>query len=276
MHEYDIALKGALRRLTGTVLRQLTGCKVARWENTELSAVQSRRADMLGETVDGKLLHIELQSTNQAGMAGRMLEYAAAIYLQFGQIPEQLVLYVGGEKLRMKAEVQGPAWTFRCRMVDIRELDGDRLIAGGRVEDNVIAVLAGLRDERTAIRRILGRIARCGPRRRASAFEELMLLAGLRGLGPVIRQEARQMPILDDIMDHSVLGPERRRGIAIGVEKGRQEGERTIILRQISRRFGKVPPAIRKRIEALPPAGLEKMAVHLLDAPSLDELLRSV
>jgi len=35
-----------------------------------------------------------------------------------------------------------------------------------------------------------------------------------------------------------------------------------------------VAPALRKRIEALPPARLEKVALRLLDARSLDELLR--
>ena len=84
MHEYDIALKCVLRRLTGRALRELTGFAVARWHNAELPAVQSRRADMLGETANGTLVHIELQSTNQSGMALRMLEYAAAIHRQFG------------------------------------------------------------------------------------------------------------------------------------------------------------------------------------------------
>ena len=35
------------------------------------------------------------------------------------------------------------------------------LLASGRVEDNVIAVVARLGDERDAVRRILGAIARC-------------------------------------------------------------------------------------------------------------------
>ncbi len=49
------------------------------------------------------------------------------------------------------------------------------------------------------------------------------------------------MPILDDIRDHKVLGPERRKGIEIG----REEGERKIVLRQIAKRFGPVPATAR-------------------------------
>jgi hypothetical protein len=272
MHEYDITLKSVLRRLTGSVLRDLTGFAVTRWHNVELPAVQNRRADMLGETGDGTLVHIELQSTNQAGMALRMLEYATAIHRQFGRFPAQVVLYVGEPPLRMKSEIAGPHLKFACRMVDIRSLDGERLIASRRIEDNVIAVLARLGDERDAVRRILQGIARSGPRRRA-AFEELMFLAGLRKLGTVIEREARQMPILNDIMDHEVIGRERKRGIKMGIEQG-LERERQIVLKMIGKRFGSVPSDVKKRIGNLSAPGLERTALRLLDARNVDELLK--
>ena len=277
MHEYDIVLKKVLRRVTDSVLRDLTGFTVERWHNAELPTVQSRRADMLGETADSTLVHIELQSTNESGMALRMLEYAAAICRQFHRFPEQMVLYVGDAPLRMKGRITGPRLAFACRMVDIRSLDGEALLASGRVEDNVIAVLARLGNERDAVKRILRSIARCGSQRRAAALSELMLLAGLRDFGPAIEREAKQMPILNDIMDHPVLGRERKRGIRIGLEQGREEGreegERQIILRQIGKRFGTVPPAAKKRIEALSATKLERIGLRLLDARSLDELL---
>ncbi len=265
MHEYDIALKSVLRRLSGSVLRELTGFTVARWHNTELSKVQNRHVDMLGETADGTLVHIELQSTNQSGMALRMLEYAAAIHRQFGRFPEQVVLYVGYDKLRMSGELRGPCLDFHCRMIDIREMDGDRLIATRRLEDNVIAVLGRLSDERIAVRRILRRIARCGSGRRAAEFDELTLLVGLRRLEPVFNQEAKQMPILNDIMDHQIIGP--------AIRQGRLEGERTIVLRLITRRFGPVPASARKRIESFTAPKLERISLRLLDANSLEELL---
>ena len=53
MHEYDIALKSILTRRTGTLLTRLTGLEVARWHNTEFPEVRSRRADLLGETLQG-------------------------------------------------------------------------------------------------------------------------------------------------------------------------------------------------------------------------------
>ena len=310
---YDIALKSILRRLSGNVLREITGLNIARWHNVELPVVQNLRADMLGETADGQLLHIELQSGNDAQMASRMLEYAAAINRQMGRLPQQLVLYVGRERMRMKCEVIGPEWAFRCRMADIRELDGDKLIDGGNLEDNVIAVLARLHDKPAAVRRILRRIASCAPDLRTMAYQELLLLSDLRGLEPVIDREMKRMPITEDIMKHATLGPMIRRSMAtdaglsmeehvqkslnvlsarfekrleknaeIGLEmirradrrEGLEEGERRIILRQIGQRFGPVPPSVRKKIKALPGPKLEQISLRLLNASSLTELLR--
>jgi hypothetical protein len=63
MHEYDIALKNILTRREGSVLMRLTGLEVARWHNTALPEVRSQRADLLGETLDKRLIHVERQST---------------------------------------------------------------------------------------------------------------------------------------------------------------------------------------------------------------------
>ena len=269
MHEYDIALKSILTRLAGSVLEGLTGFAVARWHNTELPEVRNLRADMLGETSDGRLVHLELQSTNDADMALRMAEYAWAIYRRFRRFPEQLVLYVGESPLRMSQRLEGLSVSVWYRLVDIRELNSEPLLASDRMEDNVIAVLLRFGDERGAVRRILRHIADSDPGRRASALSELLILAGLRSLAAVIRQEAQQMPILNDIMDHEVFGPEIRRGM----EMGRQEGERQLVLRMVEKRFGAVPPWAKQRIESMSVVDLEAAGIRLFDVQSIEELL---
>jgi len=82
MHEYDIALKLLLQASTDSILRQVTGVSVARWLNAEMPQIQSSRADLLGATIDDKLVHIELQSTNDRQMPLRMAEYSLRIYRQ--------------------------------------------------------------------------------------------------------------------------------------------------------------------------------------------------
>jgi hypothetical protein len=66
------------------------------------------------------------------------------------------------------------------------------------------------------------------------------------------------MPILDDIMDHDLLGPIFRRG--------QQEEGKTIVVRQIEKRFGTVPAWVRQRLEAMSTADVEEVAIRLLGA----------
>ena len=93
------------------------------------------------------------------------------------------------------------------------------------------------------------------------------------------------MPILDDIMDHDLLGPALRRGMQQGLEQGleqglaqglaqgRMEGEQTVVMRQIEKRFGSVPAWARQRLEAMSADEIEETALRLLDAQSLVSLL---
>jgi predicted transposase YdaD len=277
MREYDITLKRTLTRLPGNLLAGLTGFAVERWHNVELDVVRERRADLLGETGDGQLVHIELQSTNQSGMARRMLEYAVDIDRRFGRFPEQIVLYVGNAPMRMKKRLVAPWGTFRYRLIDIRELDGEPLLASGRLEDNVIAILMRLSDEREAVRQILARIRVAEPAELGTALEELTILAGLRKLGEVIRREIEQMPILDKLIDHDLLGPILRKGIRQGRKEGKREGkllgQRLVIGRLIEKRFGPVPEWAKQRIESLSASDLEPVELRLLDARTLEELL---
>ena len=269
MHEYDIALKSVIRRLSGSALRALTGFAIERWHNVELPEVRNLRADMIGETADGSLVQLELQSTNDADMALRMAEYALAVYRRFRKFPEQIVLYVGGSPLAMPAVLAGHSLEFRCRVVDIRELDGEALLESGNPEENVIAVLMRLGDRRAAVRRILGRIAESEPAQRDITLHEFIILAGLRHLREIIQEETKTMPILDDIMDHDILGPAIRQGRA----EGRVEGEQALFIRLAEKRFGPVPAWARQRLEAMSASELEETALRLLDAASLEELL---
>jgi hypothetical protein len=63
------------------------------------------------------------------------------------------------------------------------------------VGDNVIAILARLRDHKEAVRKIVERIAGLAAAERETALAQLMILAGLRHLSRTVEQERRKMPI---------------------------------------------------------------------------------
>src|SRR5438874_12163014 len=101
MQEYDIALKLLLRGSAGLTMRELTGTVVEKWLDVELPRMQNTRADLLGETREGRLVHLELQSGNDAKMPLRMAEYCLSVFRLFGEFPRQVLLYVGEAPLRM-------------------------------------------------------------------------------------------------------------------------------------------------------------------------------
>jgi predicted transposase YdaD len=90
------------------------------------------------------------------------------------------------------------------------------------------------------------------------------------------------VPILDDILDHEVLGREYKRGKQEGEQEGRQEGRRQgrqegelrLLRRLIEKRFGPLPPWAEERLRSCSVQELERTGERFVDAASLDELLR--
>jgi len=70
------------------------------------------------------------------------------------------------------------------------------------------------------------------------------------------------MPILNDILDNKVLGREFKRG------------ELTVLRRQIEKRFGAIPSWADERLAGRSPVDLEDLSVRVLDAQSLEDLLK--
>ena len=272
MQEYDVVLKLLLKGSATLTLLELTGSAIERWLDVELPKVQKAqnlRLDLLGRTVDGDLIHFELQSGNDAAMPFRMIEYSLGVRRHFGQFPRQILLYVGEAPMHMESTLRGPGLFFEYRLIDIRTLDGERLLGSPDVGDNVIAILTQLRDDKEAVHRILERIAGLPAVEREAALAQLMILAGLRRLAGRVEEEARKMPIDLDIREHEVLGPL----IIQAEQKGFQEGELTVLRRLIEKRFGALPSWARERLAAMPASELEDLSVRVLDANSVEELL---
>ena len=289
MFEYDTTLKEVLLESAGLTLRQLTGLEIRTWRDVELPQVANPRIDLLGETDSGALVHIELQSTNDAKMALRMAKYGLHVYELHDKFPLQVVLYLGADPLRMSDRLVLSGLSSEYKLCDIRNFDGTQLCDSPCIGDNIISILAKWPDRLEGIRRILKRIAEREPARRGKALAQLMILAGLRKLGTDIEREVKQMPILDDILDHEVLGREYKRGKVEGrqegkqegweegqqegEQKGRQEGELFVLQRQLVKRFGPLPAWAEERLANSSARQLEKLADQVLEATSLEDLL---
>lgn len=260
VHEYDVALKRILTRPGSALLTALTGSSSLRWLNVEAPLVRNLRVDLLGESPEGELIHIELQSRNDKDFPLRMGEYFFAVALRHGQLPRQVALYVGPDALRMSNEVVGADWVYRFRLVDIRDIDGENLLASDNPGDNVIAILTRFGNEPDAVRRVLNRIAAGPPEERDEALAELAIFAGLRKLDAELKRETKLMPIQEDIMENTVVGPLML------------QAQLEIVLGQIEERFGTVSPSVRKRLAELKPSDLKAASRRLVRAQRVEDV----
>ena len=175
----------------------------------------------------------------------------------------------------MAARLAYPTLSFQYEMIDIRTLDGETLLASAALEDNLLALLCRLANPRAAIQRLLGRIADVAGAARDDALAQLLVLAGLRRLHPLVLEETKHMPIMINIRENPFFREVFEEGKQEGHQEGRQEEAVALLCRQIEHRFGPLPAATRQQIEAADTPTLETWSLRLLDATSLEEVLRT-
>jgi hypothetical protein len=163
-------LKLLFRSQSSQAVREIAGGPVKRWLDKELPAIRNTRADLIGETFGGDIVHLEFMSENQKFFELRMAGYYVEIYRACGRHPRQALVYVGRGKLRMSGHFRSLTLSFRFRVVDLRELNGGRFLASDAVGDQILSVLMRLKNRREAIRRILATIATLDTRAREDAL----------------------------------------------------------------------------------------------------------
>ena len=276
---YDTTLKTLFQSPPPQLLQLLIGGQAREMLTVEYPTVQMRRPDLVVRLTDGRLYHLELQSTNDPAMPWRMLEYFYLLCQAYGQPPYQQVLYVGDAALTMATCLEYPTLLFEYEVIDIRTLNGETLLASAALEDNLLAILCRLANPREAIQRLLTRIAGVAGAARDDALAQLLALAGLRRIHPLVIEETKRMPITINIRENpffrEVFEEGKQEGHQEGHQEGRQEEAVALLCRQLEHRFGPLPASARQQIEAADTPTLEAWGLRLLDATSLEEVLRT-
>ncbi len=147
MHEYDTVLKSLLTDSENSIFQRSTSARHGRWLNVELPDVTQTRVDLLFETIETaadprRLIGMELQSANDPMLPLRMAEYSLRLYRLYKEFPEQYVLYVGTDEMRMPSALTGPNHICRYALHDIRVWDAETLRNSPFPADTVLAILA--------------------------------------------------------------------------------------------------------------------------------------
>jgi hypothetical protein len=203
-----------------------------------------------------------------------MLEYGLAALRVFGRYPMQVLLYVGDEPARMETALRGSNLEYSYRLVDVRDLDGERLLNS----DNWIAYPA-IRSETGGAAGVATNCGIAAGRAAVSAGPApdsgwTAQEAGKSGGGGGGRRGGEKGADSQRYFGHEVLGREYKKGRQEGREQGRQEGELTILRRLTEKGFGPLPASAEKRLSKLSAKEIEELSVRVLDAQSIEDLLK--
>ena len=131
------------------------------------------------------------------------------------------------------------------------------------------------------VREILERAVRLPGPQREKVLGQLVALSGLRRLEEKVTMELKSMQYAKYVDDHvflreiraTALAEGRAEGEAKGKAEGEAKGKAEIVLGLIGAKFGPLPKWARARVAKAAPAQLERWALMLLTAETLDEVV---
>jgi predicted transposase/invertase (TIGR01784 family) len=238
MANKDIVSKQALSHLAGDIANLLLNLDVdlnsVELLDTEQQRVELRRADLVArmqkrDNQDPFILHVEIQNSNQADMAGRMLRYFSDIYLQYPKEPiHQHLVYIGKKPFSMPTEIVQPQFTYRYAVLDMHMVDCSILLAQDTPDALVLAILCDFKQHpvQDVVNYIVGRLKELtgdDESRFRNYFEMLETLADNRDLQPQL-DEAKQMLTQVNVKKFASYKWGLQDGLLQGIEQGIERG----------------------------------------------------
>ena len=227
-----------------------------------------------GEDV-GFLVHVEAQSYTQSDFARRMFFYFARLYQKYVQKIYPIVVFSFDEPLRAESQtysVEFPGLKvleFNFAAIQLNRLDWrDFLNQRNPVAAALMAKMQIASADRPKVKaeclRILATLQLNSARSRLiSGFIDTYLRLN----------ESEEQLFAEEIGKLETIEQERVMEITTSwMQQGIEQGERSLVLRLLTRRVGEVPESLKTQIEALPIAQLELLGEALLDFSSVTDL----
>ncbi|MEO5329719.1 MAG: DUF4351 domain-containing protein [Magnetococcus sp. THC-1_WYH] len=266
--QYDTTLKDLFEHPPQRLLQILIGREAVELLTVEFASTQKRLPDLLFLLKDDSIFHLELQSSSE-GMDWRMLMYYSFIRQRYpNRILVQKVLYVGLKEWQPGSAIKEPNLSFRYEVIDIRSIDCRELLDSPSLEENILAILCRIDNQKEVIQEILYRISELPIKARADALTKLAILSRLRRLETVVKTEADEMSLTFNLMENDVFRPI----IMKAQMESEQKGEANILTRLLQRRFGTVPEWAKEKIAKAELPSIEEWSLRIFDAQSLDDV----
>jgi predicted transposase/invertase (TIGR01784 family) len=251
---------------------------------SELSLEPIRADSLILLQSEQLVLHLEFQTVPDKTMAFRMLDYRLRVYRRFPtKQMRQVVIYLlpstSDLVFQTSFDIPGTSHTFEVIRLWERSSEEFQQLPGLLP----FAVLGKTNDRVGTLRQVAKQIEALGDRRlQSNVTASSAILAGL-----VLDQGIIQRIFRSDVMKESVIYQEiraealdegRQEGRQKGRQEGRQEGQRnearSLLLRQLSKKFGTLGDRYQTQISNLALEQMEALSEALLDFAIVNDLDR--
>ena len=266
----DVSLKYLFRYSKGILADMLFGPGPREFLNVELPQITNRRIDTVTRCADGMLRHAEFEGENRPNTQRRFTEYYLALHRLFDEHVQLTMVWTGKKRLRMRPVFKTPDLTYRFRVLNIRDFDGDPLLASPDWGDNIMALLTKV-DQEKAMDKVDSQLRGLHGEEQQAATVIYWVVSGIIGIEESVRRRTN-MITMEEMMKNKIIGPMLRESREIGEAKGAAQGRRAMLGRQLRQRFGAIPARIARRLESATPEQLEAAADRVLTATSISEV----
>jgi predicted transposase YdaD len=185
--------------------------------------------EIISETGNGFILHLEFQAANETDMVYRMQEYYGILRKKYNMPVKQMVYYLGEPPSKMRTQLEPSEIFTGFDLISFRDVPYEQYLTTTTPEEVILALLGnfGTEGQQGAVRKILTRMLQLNltPIVLEKYLRQMLLLSRLRrGLNDVLQKQIADMPLTYDIEKDSLYLKGREKGREEGMEKGREEG----------------------------------------------------
>ena len=199
------------------------------------------------------ILHVEFQTTDDLEMIYRMARYHGLILAKYTLPIKSVVIYLGKGKPRMRTQLHEEEVMRGFDLINIYELDTERLLSSQVPEIILLAIMTEYPPEQVEaiLRLIRKRLMKvCKSQNELLKYlSQLLILSRLRKLEAITYKIIKEMPILFDIEQDTFYQEGMEKGMEEGMEKGMEKGTKQERSLQEQKQFAEKVKSAKKLIK---------------------------
>ncbi len=241
---------------------------------TELNVEPIRADSVMLLQSRNVILHTEFQTVGDETMPFPMADYYLRLKRKFPERTiQQVVIYLKrtASNLVKQTSYTTPVMTHQFRVIRLWEEPVEVFLSTPGLLP--YAVLSRASDKESVLAQVVSELEQItDPREQSNLVAATSILTGLELEEQTIRQLLRSPIMLESTMYQAILREGRAKGLELGLTQGRTVEGKTLVLKQLTRKLGKLSPELNTKVSALSLEELEALGETLLDFTRVEDL----